>query len=356
MEDEIRIADDRRGEVAKLLQDILWIDPKTAQDIVADGKIDKFELANKVDPIGIFSSARELTATPVAQYFNKQFFESAGLNRDFFVDLYGATFNKSANKAGPSDVAIDSKEDIAKLEETLKEFVQQRKPDLESAVLERMEKWAKALVHKDHISVDTTKKSIEGKQLTIFQVHIGNTEKKAGSRPTLDVPVNIELLKHLFYDEATTNLPIAAKELFAKNETAKGNITLTEIKIPWPLPNQLAHVRMTLENTNVGGQKGYIIHMDQLDSQQEVKEGLAPITDHRMGYLKGTLTLTDLGNGLTRIVFDVDGNPDFPFPDVAVKGSFADTLYEASGSIAVYMVKKAYFQKCLQERSAGCKK
>lgn len=355
MEDTIQVDGAYQAAVTQILQEELNMDAKEAAAILADGRIDKTEFYQHRQQLKIFPSALLLSATPAARLLGDSFFQKAGLDQDFFVDLYDETFDDAAGKGGPKDEAIDSYEDVAELRKRIQDFVKEHKAKILEQLRKGIAERAADLIQEGDVSVRCGDDHV---------VHV--TVTKSG-------PVPIEPLKRVFYDQATTLLPQLASRLFVRNDkvvlkpplpgTAEGNLIRggftvhSEIYAKF-IPNREAYVRMSVQsNSTPEGRKQYVISMQQLSDPQE-KAYQLPKLDHEMGSLTGTITLTETADGGTKVEMKVDANPDLDLiPDLVISSfrfGVPGQLLDSARAVASHLSVVTYYQGCLVERRASC--
>lgn len=354
----IQIAGAYKPRVASLLTQRLALEPARATAIVADGTIEPTEFFEARHFIKALPSSARLSGTPAVRLLDDNFFQKAGLDRDLFNDLVEETFGEAAAAGGPSDEAVDSEADFAALDRLLGRVVQDQRQDLLDDLKESIEEAARELIQEADIQV-----SKQGAR----NVHVVVRKR---------VPLAVGPLKRLFYDEAAGELPRVAKKLFARNtkltlpappsgtaadQVVQGGLTVhSEIYTP-VLPNRQAYVHVTLEERRgEGSRRTYVIRMKQLTRPQEGIYRLGGLP-HRMGWLEGTITLTELASGETDFVMDVTANPDLAvIPDRLIKSfslGIPGLLLGAGRDIAAHLTHRQYFERCLRPENAspGCR-
>jgi len=329
MESSIRIVSDYQAKVSELLQTKLKMTAQAADRMVSCGDVAKGDFFHNRQEIGaIYTTA--IAANPyVAKLFDDAFFQANGLKEDFYVDLYDDTFDDAAGEAGDDDAAIDSSEDLKKLEELLSQKAGSIRWKLDKV----LDNYVQTFIRDDQIKVVQNGDVVEAE--------VGGTHPIQG-------PFPMGALKELFFDDVERMGKIA-KALFDSQKVVKivsptEKIVKTEIHCTFPVPNQFAYVRIKLHQEAGGSLK---VEMTQLTPEEENQLGFTPIVDHRMGYLRGDFIMTQMPGGEgVGIKLKVKGNPDLTgVPNAAIAYIMKDQILEASRALTKDLFKSTYFSK-----------
>ncbi|MBI1909748.1 MAG: hypothetical protein HYS22_06225 [Deltaproteobacteria bacterium] len=351
MTSPVGIAPPFREKVTNVLIGELLMEPAAVRELLADGEITPSELFDFHRQILVFPSSRHLVKTKASRIFDDSFFQSAGLNKGFFSDLYEDTLEEAADGNGPNGEAIDSDEEVDLLRTHLRRFVQENRPVALQALDRAMGYWAEEAVQKGNITV----RQLPG---SVIQARV---VKKA--------PIDINPLKDVFYDRMVELMPRYASELFARVEKVtlppltpedeerervhliRGGMTVYEEAYVPLLPNRELYAHITLEEQRSGGGRRRVtITMRRLTPDQERLYRLKPL-EHEVNSVEGQIVLTEQADGETEFIFEVKTNPNLSWVPDGVIGSFAfgipGQLLASSRTTLKGIIHEAYWQECL---------